>query len=135
MQCVECCDRFCHGFARVRCRLHGKTRAVRRRHYAVPRSDAIRFDQYCEKWLERKLSPTTPEKGDHRCIKVFVDLYGTQHLAVIAKRHIGQLVEHLQTMTQRGKPLTATTMSNYLVFSIEQRLSSPLAWFRLKIGA
>ncbi|MFT4914792.1 MAG: hypothetical protein ACI9C3_000648, partial [Yoonia sp.] len=30
---------------------------------------------------------------------------------------------------------TATTMSNYLVFSIEQRLSSPLAWFRLKIGA
>ena len=42
-----------------------------------------------------------------------------QHLAVIAKQHIGQFVEHLQTMTQRGKPLTATTMSNYLVFSIE----------------
>ena len=79
---------------------------------AVQRGDTIL--SALPKWHEREQPRITTRKAHQGRIQVFVDLHGNLPLAVITKRHIVEFVEHVQTMTHRRKPLTATTMSNYL---------------------
>lgn len=61
----------------------------------------------------RKQAPTTWKKHDQYA-REFADLVGDLPLAQVTKRHVVEYVQHAQTLTYRGEPLSPTSISKRL---------------------
>jgi integrase len=66
------------------------------------------------KWHMREQPRHATRAAHKRRVLEFVNLHGNLPLALITKRQIVEFVEHVQSMKHKGRPLAATSVSNYL---------------------
>jgi hypothetical protein len=72
------------------------------------------------KWHRREEPRHTTKAAHKRRVQEFVNLHGNMPLASITKRHVVEFVEHIQKLRHRGKPMAATSISNYLARIIHE---------------